>query len=101
MKYKSERMNEVAPKKKAAKVKKETAVNSSSKKSEKPRELKKLDKGERLQYALQSFLWWNGGTQLSHLKAASGSPWNMLVSPFLISSSHMESRCSMTDSQLT
>jgi DNA topoisomerase-1 len=27
--------------------------------SKKPRELKKLDKAERLQYAMQSFLWWN------------------------------------------
>ena len=38
------------------------AVTSSSKgkaSAKKTKELKKLDKAERLQYAMQAFLWWN------------------------------------------
>lgn len=33
--------------------------NSKGKASDSKKELKKLDKAERLQYAMQSFLWWN------------------------------------------
>jgi DNA topoisomerase-1 len=40
------------------KVKRE-AVTSPTVTKKAPRELKKLDKAERLQYAMQSFLWWN------------------------------------------
>lgn len=36
-----------------------TTSNKKIKKEGKPRELKKLEKAERLQYAMQSFLWWN------------------------------------------
>lgn len=42
--------------KKKAKVKKESSSSSPTKPK---RELKKLDKTERLQYAMQSFLWWD------------------------------------------
>jgi DNA topoisomerase-1 len=41
------------------KVKKEEGATIAAGGNKKPRELKKLDKGERLQYAMQSFLWWN------------------------------------------
>jgi DNA topoisomerase-1 len=51
-KHKSLSQREDAKKTSVKKVK--TEPNSS-----KPRELKKLDKTERLQYAMQSFLWWN------------------------------------------
>lgn len=53
--------------KKKQKVKKEgdtrkskpISSSSSSSKVKAPRELKKLEKAERLQYAMQSFLWWD------------------------------------------
>jgi DNA topoisomerase-1 len=35
------------------------AVSSSSSKKPQGKELKKLEKSERLQYAMQAFLWWN------------------------------------------
>ena len=40
-------------------VKKKAKTASSSQQQQQQRELKKLDKTERLQYAMQSFLWWN------------------------------------------
>ena len=43
---------------KKKKVKRENG-GTSTKKSGSNKELKKLDKAERLQYAMQSFLWWN------------------------------------------
>ena len=43
----------------AKKKTKKTTSNGTTSKGSKTKELKKLDKAERLQYAMQSFLWWN------------------------------------------
>ena len=43
----------------AKKKAKKAASNATASKASKTKELKKLEKTERLQYAMQSFLWWN------------------------------------------
>ena len=56
-KKKRKREAEPEPVKSSSAKKKKTAATATSTASKK--ELKKLEKAERMQYAMQSFLWWN------------------------------------------
>ncbi len=65
-KKKSATKKKTATKRKREDVKPDKVTSTTAKKAKKEttpakakKELKKLDKAERLQYAMQSFLWWN------------------------------------------